>query len=108
MAERLRRVLNQRLCHADQALRLGAEESGALNDAFDVARLCLRKGGGRGILRKQSWSDDVHALVGALRAQNCRDNQLVCIAMIERAVRIRVRGCEPVEYFVCAAAESID
>src|SRR5689334_10356661 len=87
-------TVNERARHPDDALGLVAEEPGALDDLLDVLLLRARERFDRWIAREQDGRDHVDTLVGALRAQDRRDEQLKRRLEIELAVRVRVERRE--------------
>src|SRR5690606_38223350 len=48
-----------------------------------------------GVVPEEPGRDHVHALIGTLRRQNRRDEQLVRIPEVEGALRVRVLGVQP-------------
>ena len=74
----------------DDALRLVPEEPGALDDLLDVLLLRARERLDGRIAREQHRRHHVHALVGALRAQDRGDEQLERRREIELAVRVGI------------------
>ena len=79
-----------RLRHAEQAAGLGAEEAGGADELLDPRRVGAGEIGRRRILGEQRRGHHVHALVGRLRRENRRDEQLVRIRMIERAAHVGI------------------
>jgi hypothetical protein len=80
--------------HAGERFGLGAEEAGRLN-------LRLELGGGRPVQRRRVWialeqrrRDLVHALVGALRGENRRDQELVRRGEVKLGIRAGMLALE--------------
>ena len=84
-------VLLQRRCHPDEVLRLRAEEAGRLDQLLDLVGIGVGEVGRRRVLREQRGRDHVDALVGALRGEDRRDEQLVRVRVVQRAVRVGVQ-----------------
>jgi hypothetical protein len=90
-------ALDEGVGHSGERLRLGPEEAGRLNLRLELVgrrprqRACVR------ISLEESRRDPIDALVGALRRQNRRDEQLVRIAEVELGERARVLALELLE-----------
>ncbi len=93
-------VLRQRRRHADEGTGLRAEEAGGLDLRLELGGRRPRERAGVGISLEQRRRDLVDALVGALRRENRRDEQLVRRREIQLGVGIRDaastgrRGCD--------------
>src|SRR4051812_12002190 len=87
-------MLGDRGRHADETLRFVAKESGALDHLLELLGLRRRKSFGRCITTKERGGDHVHALVGALRAEDRRDEELERCLEVERAVRVRIASSQ--------------
>src|SRR6185437_142501 len=70
--------------HTDEALGLVAEEARRLDDLFHVALFGGGERGGSGIPLEQHGRHHVDALVGALRAEDRRDEELEGGREVER------------------------
>ena len=100
--ERLHRVrhfaavlFGDRRRHADQRFRFRAEETGRLDDGFELGGGGAGKRPGGGVAGEQGRRDLVHALVGALRGEDGRREQLERIAVIELGIRVRMLRFQP-------------
>jgi mycothiol synthase len=71
--------------HPDQTASLGPEESGGVDDLFQLVRVGPSEGRRIGVRREQGGSDHVDAHVGALRRQDRRRQQLKGRVVMERA-----------------------
>ena len=74
--------------------RLGAEEAGGLDLRFEFRDGRARERARVRIAREERRRDHVHALIGALRGEDRRDQQLVRVREVEFGVGIRVLGRE--------------
>ncbi len=90
-------LVHDRPSHAHETLRLVAEEPRALDAVLQVLRLRLGQRGRVGEAREQLRRHHVDAHVRALGGQNRRDEELVGIPVVERALRVRVRLLEPAD-----------
>ena len=80
-----------RLRHADEVLRLRAEEARRLDDRLELGGIGVGQVGRRRVPGEQRGRDHVDALVGALRGQDRRDEQLVRVRVHERAMRVGIQ-----------------
>ena len=92
--------LEQNVCAGDDVPRLRAVESAGVDVSLDL----LDVRGGEGLKRREALEQRggylVHALVRALRGEPHRKQQLVVLAPVERAVRLRILGQQKPHYFV--------
>src|SRR5687768_9985475 len=98
-------AFDQRLAEADQALRLVAEKAGAANDVLKLLDWRIRHRGCCWISPKEQRRHHVDPLVGALRAQNRRHQELQRRFVIELAVRIGMRALESRHHLGSVRAE---
>jgi hypothetical protein len=89
--------LDERGRHAGQRLRLGTEEAGGLYLRLELGRRRLREGARVGVPLEERRRDAIDALVGALRRENRRDEQLVGIPEVELGERARMLTLEFLE-----------
>ena len=90
-------VLHERLCHPDQRFGLGAEKAGRMDLRLEFLLRRLRQCGSGRITLEQRRRDHVDALIGRLRRQDRRDQQLKGVGVVQLGVGIRVLGLQPVE-----------
>src|ERR1019366_4794424 len=88
-------TLDERLRHADDALCLVAVESGASDDLFELALYRGRECERIRVAREDIRRDHVHALVGALRAEDRGNGELERVVVVEFTVRRRIHRPEP-------------
>ena len=75
----------------------GAEEPGRVNLRLELAGVAFASAGGVGIALEQRRRDHVHALVGRLRRQDRRHQQLERVPVVQLGVRVRMLRLELVE-----------
>ena len=80
-----------------ERLRLRAEETGGVNLRLELRRRRLRERARVGIALEQRRRDQVHALIGRLRREDRRDQQLEGVAVVELGVGVRMLRLERVE-----------
>src|SRR5215208_2061938 len=83
-------LLAERGGHADETLRLAAKEARALDQLLDILLTCGGERACVGVAGEQRRRDHVHALVGALRAQDGCAEQLERAPEVEGAVRVGI------------------
>src|SRR5690606_16017605 len=88
----------------EQALRLVPVEPRGADDLLQLLLPRRRKIVRRGVAREQRRRDLVHPLVRALRREDRRREQLERVAMVQRALRVRVLPPEPTQDLQCALA----
>lgn len=66
-------------------LRFVPEKTGWANFLLQFGRTRIGKGVGLRIFFKERWRNHVHTLVSALRRQNCGNQQLKRILVLQRA-----------------------
>ncbi len=81
--------------HAEQVLRLRPEEAGGVHDRLHVGRIGVREIARRRVLREQLRRDLVDVLVGGLRGEDRRRQQLVRVRVHQRALRAWILLREP-------------
>jgi hypothetical protein len=84
--------------HSQQRLRLLAEETCRNDLLLECGLPGARERLGVGISRKECGSDHVHARIGRLRRENCRDEQLERVAIVKFGIGVRVLDCERLDY----------
>ena len=81
----LAEIVDQLLAGALDGLGLVAEETGRADFGFEFARIGVGEIFRRLVFLKERASHFVDADIGALRGEDCRDQQLEGVAMIQRA-----------------------
>ena len=84
------KLFDQRGATGLNVLRFVTEKTGGLHCGFNISQWGYGEIFGAAIFFKQLGGDDIHALVRALRGENCRDEQLQRIGKIQFAVRRRI------------------
>jgi hypothetical protein len=87
-------LLHERARHSGERLRFHPEEAGGLNLGLELRCRRLRQRAGVRISREERRRDLVDALVGALRRQDRRDEQLVGVAEVKLGERARMLTLE--------------
>ncbi|HEX2444322.1 MAG TPA: hypothetical protein VHJ77_10295 [Vicinamibacterales bacterium] len=87
-------LLDERDRHAGERLRFHPEEAGGLNLGLELRRGCPGQRARVRVSFEERRRDLVDALVGALRRQDRRDEQLVGTAEVELGERARVLTLE--------------
>ena len=90
-------ALDESVGHSGERLRLGPEEAGRLNLRFELVGRRPRQRARVRISLEEGRRDAIDPLVGALRRQNRRDEQLVRVAEVELGERARVLALELLE-----------
>ena len=80
--------------HSEQMLRLHPEEPARLDHRLELGGLGGRERRGVGILREQRRRDRIDHLVGRLRRQDGRDQQLIRTVVVELDMCVGPRFCE--------------
>ena len=78
------------LARAEDTFGFASEEAGGADFALERFRFRLGEGAGVAIFSEQQRCNHVHPLIRALRAQNCRNQELQWVREIEFAMGVRV------------------
>ncbi len=76
------------------AFRFAPKKSSRTDLVFQRGRVCLGKGCRGRVLLEEFRRDHIYALIGALRTQNRRDQELKWIFEVKLAMRIRINPPE--------------
>src|SRR5207249_2526116 len=90
-------MLDERLRHAKQRARLGAEESGGADLLLEARGARPRQLAGRRVLAEERGRHHVHALVRALRGEDGGDEQLERRPEVEGDLRVGIRAREEIQ-----------
>ena len=87
--------------HAQQAARLRVEEARGADEAFELVGIGACEIGRRRVAREQLRRDLVDRLVGGLRREDGRDEELERPFVHERALRVGILGRQPRDHLGC-------
>ena len=71
-----------------------AKKSRASDQSFEFRRFCTGEIDDRAIFFEQGGCDDVNAGIGALRTEDGRDEKLQRVLMMQRTLRVWIRGAQ--------------
>lgn len=85
------------LATTSEGTGLVAEEAGTANQGLQFRGSSGSKVGGAAVATEKGGGDEVHAGVGALRAENGGDEKLKRIVVMQGTARARIRGAQSAE-----------
>ncbi len=88
---------HQRLGHRDEIPGLVPEKAGGLDHPLQLLPAGARQRPGVGVAAEQGRGHQVHARVGTLGRKDRRDQELVGVAVVQRAPGVGVEPLQPVE-----------
>ncbi len=100
-------LLCNHLTRGFDALGLIPEKAARMDHLFEFCRIGLGESSSGPVFLEERRRNDVDHLIRALRRQDRRDQKLERVFVVERTLRIRIRGLEPRKDLFCSKIPSL-